>query len=381
MVVVCLVNHFSWLYENHIRTRRVYFGEFDRKFMEALERKSFPLDLFYKFQADIYDYMREEKDCFELFCLENKMELGKLEFPQLILHNKENQSPPKYLVGKFLGKGEFGTVRSITTMNNNHNINLAVKIIHYSFKPRLSRRILKETSVMKLFREKKNIGYLKDHIIDERKAIEYLIMPCFTDGTLKEFISNHYPNGLLEGHNVKLFVHLLGELISIIEVLNEKQVIHRDFKPENIIMQERHGEEYDLMLVDFGFAREINLERKGRRRSTLLGTLEYMANEILNQIELKNELEFLKFDLFSLGITLFYLAFGRTPWKLDLKQKNLMEFQNSIVQCEFKENLEYYKKKINNHNIYRIIFGLIEKNNCNRLDLHQVKEIFASIEI
>lgn len=112
---------------------------------------------------------------------------------------------------------------------------------------------------------------------------------------------------------------LLTNLLPVLQFIHEHQVIHRDIKPENIIRraginplsQGRHGAraEGDLVLVDFGAAKEITHNTAGRT-GTLIGSAEYIAPEQARGKAVTQS------DLYSLGVTCLYLLTGISPFDL-----------------------------------------------------------------
>lgn len=76
--------------------------------------------------------------------------------------------------------------------------------------------------------------------------------------------------------------YFAAQTLNILEFLQEKDIIYRDIKPENLIIEYDTGH---LKLVDFGFAKQ--LKDKGRT-FTKCGTPEYMAPEVINQKEYTN---------------------------------------------------------------------------------------------
>ena len=80
--------------------------------------------------------------------------------------------------------------------------------------------------------------------------------------------------------------------------------MHRDLKPENILLDR----EENAKLCDFGWAVEYDVEIK---RKTLCGTYEYMSPEVYY-----GNGQCLKSDIWSLGILLFELSQGKSPYKV-----------------------------------------------------------------
>ena len=83
--------------------------------------------------------------------------------------------------------------------------------------------------------------------------------------------------------------YFAAQALVIIEYLQSNNIIYRDIKPENFIVEFETGK---LKLVDFGFAKELNFKTsnsKNRGRTyTKCGTPEYMAPEIIQQKELNS---------------------------------------------------------------------------------------------
>ncbi|KAB8333911.1 protein kinase [Scytonema tolypothrichoides VB-61278] len=107
---------------------------------------------------------------------------------------------------------------------------------------------------------------------------------------------------------------LLRELLPVLKFVHEHQVIHRDIKPENIIRRSSEGARQDLVLIDFGVAKQLtgtSLEHTG----TTIGSYGYAPME-----QMKYGSAYPASDLFSLGVTCFYLLTGVHPSGLYMEQ-------------------------------------------------------------
>ena len=92
----------------------------------------------------------------------------------------------------------------------------------------------------------------------------------------------------------------IGSLILVLQYLHERDIIYRDLKPDNVMVD---TEGY-IKLIDFGTAKQIQ-----NRTFTLLGTPHYMAPEvIIGKGYNKNA------DLWSLGICLYELLCAKVPF-------------------------------------------------------------------
>ena len=215
-------------------------------------------------------------------------------------YSKENFS--KVLVNDFfpqeLGSGSYGRVYLIK--HNITNEEYALKVID---KKKL-KQMYGETDIMKneiniqskLIHE--NIIRLYNVYEDDDNSIN-LIMEYAKNGNLFELLSKpENKNGLDEQRAFDYFI----QVVNAVYFLHQNNIIHRDIKPENLLF----GKEGLLKLCDFGWAKELNLEN----RSTFCGTVEYMAPEIVG-----SENYDFGVDIWSLGILLYELIFGHSPFK------------------------------------------------------------------
>jgi len=84
--------------------------------------------------------------------------------------------------------------------------------------------------------------------------------------------------------------------------MNSKNVVHRDIKLENILLDNQ----MNLKLADFGFAANKNIDKL----TTFRGTQSYMAPEIRESKEYDGR----QTDIFSFGVVLFTIVVGYFPF-------------------------------------------------------------------
>lgn len=118
----------------------------------------------------------------------------------------------------------------------------------------------------------------------------------------------------------KVATEIIRLVASAVQFAHENQVIHRDLKPSNIILTPcsngtirvggGDGPErcYDIRLLDFSLAKEVDQETLLTRTGEILGTLGYMAPEQVLGGEVGPAA-----DIYACGILLYELLSGRTP--------------------------------------------------------------------
>ena len=130
-------------------------------------------------------------------------------------------------------------------------------------------------------------------------ALSSFIVTEFIDGqTLKQFLANRK---LPVPELAALIVLEVGDALAHAHSLG---IIHRDVKPENVMVSKDGA----IKLMDFGVAQVVDLERM-TVTGQILGSPAYMAPEVLDG----KTLDF-RSDIFSLGVMLYQMATGVLPF-------------------------------------------------------------------
>jgi eukaryotic-like serine/threonine-protein kinase len=142
------------------------------------------------------------------------------------------------------------------------------------------------------------------HEYGEQDGIAYLVMPYVSGGTLRDEMEREGPLSLQKT------VDYLEQLSSALDFAHERGVIHRDIKPANIMVTN----EGRLILSDFGLVKIIAAGQMPQMRLTgagaPVGTPDYMAPEQVIGEEIDT-----RADLYSLGVILFQMLTGTTPFQ------------------------------------------------------------------
>lgn len=132
------------------------------------------------------------------------------------------------------------------------------------------------------------------------KEVLYCVLDLATGGDLFDYIFT-VGRGLPEDI-ARYYFH---KLIDAIQLLHESNVVHRDLKLENLLLDS----EYNLKIADFGLSTTVESSYGGGVMHTRVGTERYMPPEMLE----KNAYVGICADLFAAGIILFVLVVGIMP--------------------------------------------------------------------
>ncbi|XP_008459813.2 serine/threonine-protein kinase ATG1a isoform X2 [Cucumis melo] len=211
------------------------------------------------------------------------------------LHPKDCCLIGNYILERRIGSGSFAVVWK--SRHRHLGTVFAVKEIHKKkLLPKVSDSLLREISILRTVNHP-NIIHLFEAIQTDDSI--YLILEYCAGGDLWDYINRHGKVSEAVARD------LMRQLASGLKVLQEKHLIHRDLKPQNLLLSSKEGIPL-LKIGDFGFARSLANQALA---DTLCGSPLYMAPEIMN-----NQKYDAKADLWSVGAILFQLLTGKLPF-------------------------------------------------------------------
>lgn len=128
----------------------------------------------------------------------------------------------------------------------------------------------------------------------------------------------------------------LKSILKALVVLDQHGIMHRDLKPDNIILKKKDVPIKDniVKLVDFGLATYQDLEEYLFKRC---GTPGFVAPEVINAKKGVNVKYTTKCDVFSVGIIFFFMLTGKIPYDGDDFQEVLENNKKAVIDFTIKE--------------------------------------------
>ena len=206
-----------------------------------------------------------------------------------------------YVVERLLGKGGLGAV--YLARHEVLDTLYALKVLYPDVaqqNPNYIRRFLREAKLATRIRHP-NLVAVHDCGFDQAKGVYYLVMDYVMGGDLRQALAF---SGTFEPAKA---VEVVAQVARALDAAQKFNVVHRDIKPENIMLQP----DGVVKLVDLGIAKASNLgESLKTTTDSVFGTPTYVSPEqALSAADVDA-----RADIYSLGIVLFEMVAGRTPY-------------------------------------------------------------------
>ncbi|KAG9401031.1 hypothetical protein AC1031_009783 [Aphanomyces cochlioides] len=203
------------------------------------------------------------------------------------------EATTRYALGRILGSGAHSVVRVGFTAQHTQ---VAVKCIaKISLHPLTKQALLDEVAIMRSLQHPHLVPLVDFY---ETAAYYGVVTPLCTGGMLLTDLMHR--SKYTEG-DARRVMH---QLTSALAYLHAHGIVHRDVKPDNILLY-TSSPQSPILLADFGFAKRMSGEMKG----TSCGTPSYMAPEVLLGHAYGSAV-----DCWALGVVLFILLSGKAPF-------------------------------------------------------------------
>ncbi len=204
----------------------------------------------------------------------------------------------RYAIEEKIGAGGMATVYLAEDLK--HHRKVAVKVLRPELAATLGpERFLREIEIA--------AGLTHPHILPlhdsgDADGFLYYVMPYIEGESLRVKLAREGELPIADA------VKILREVVDALASAHKHGVVHRDIKPDNVLLSERHA-----MVTDFGIAKAVS-EATGREKLTTagvaLGTPAYMAPE---QASAEPNIDH-RVDIYAVGILAYELLVGRPPF-------------------------------------------------------------------
>ncbi|XP_032435326.1 serine/threonine-protein kinase ULK1a isoform X2 [Xiphophorus hellerii] len=229
---------------------------------------------------------------------------------------------------------------------------VAVKCINKKNFSKSQALLGKEIKILKELRHE-NIVRLLDY--QEMGGCIYLIMEYCNGGDLAEYLQT---KGTLSEDTIRVF---LQQIAKAMKVLQSKGILHRDLKPQNILLCHPEGRKSSsintsIKIADFGFARHLQLNTMA---ATLCGSPMYMAPEVIMSQNYDA-----KADLWSIGTIVYQCLTGKAPFHASSPQELRLFYESNetLLPSIPKETSAYLR---------HLLLGLLQRNHKERMSFEE----------
>jgi serine/threonine-protein kinase len=204
-----------------------------------------------------------------------------------------------YLIETELGRGGMAAVFGALDLRLNRRVAIKVLPPEHAFNASVRSRFIREAQMAA---QLTHPNIVPIYTVDERDGLVYFIM-ALVDG--QSLAKRLHGEGALPVEDVR---SIIGAVADALDYAHRQGVIHRDIKPDNILLDKATNRP---MVTDFGIARAAAEEQRLTVTGMAVGTPAYMSPE---QAMGERDVD-TRSDIYSLGIVAYQMLAGETPFK------------------------------------------------------------------
>lgn len=205
----------------------------------------------------------------------------------------------RYAVKEVIGTGGMSVVYKAEDTQEGRLVALKVLKEEFVREPKSRRRFLNESRAIAMLSHENIVDVLD---VNFEGDVQYIVMEYLEGPTLKEYMVEH---GALDVYDA---LHIVEQILSALKHAHERGVVHRDIKPQNIILVD--GNE-TVKVMDFGIAHVQNYSTI-TISDKAIGTVHYISPE-----QAKGRPADERSDIYSTGVILYEMLTGKLPFDAD----------------------------------------------------------------
>ena len=273
---------------------------------------------------------------------------------------KKNYPPfmEEFELTNFISTGGTGVVYAGQLKRRKNAQKLAIKF-KYSKKQNRDKDEFQEVGILKKLHHKNITSIYAFAKIGT--LMHYCVLDLGKHGDLEKFMKVLLKRKVLPE---TILCYFAQQILEALEYMHKCKIIHNDIKQGNIVVDAN----LDIKITDFSVScTYANFKPDDCVEFPFMGTSKYICPEILGHVRMAVK-EACKIDLYSLGVTLYELAFGKYPYKLnEVENKDYDNILNNIKN----ENLEFPKDKKISPLCKDFLSHLLDKDYHTRFDLQE----------
>ncbi|KAG5474783.1 hypothetical protein LSCM4_03960 [Leishmania orientalis] len=249
----------------------------------------------------------------------------------------------QYRLDTPIASGAFSTVWRCTELSSGQSYAMKIVDKRVALRKKMTEALIREVNALDIAGNSPYVTGLVDKMISKHNY--YLVMDLAEGGTLLDLIRERRQElrqmqlSTSSGRSLMSFPqssttpfmaydrvqHYFKQLLLALSTLHDRNIVHRDVKPENILLNKRRTR---VVLSDFGFACHC---APGSKLHRACGTLKYCAPELLREYP---SYDGRKVDVWAAGVTLYVMLFGGFPYRCSSSEPDaLLELIETTAYC------------------------------------------------
>ncbi|MEO6528147.1 MAG: serine/threonine-protein kinase [Gemmatimonadaceae bacterium] len=205
----------------------------------------------------------------------------------------------QYQVDAEIGRGGMAVVYRATDLRLHRRVAIKLLPPELAFNPDVRERFMREAQTSAQLAHPHIVPI---YTVDEREGMVYFVMALVDGESLGQRLGREQQLPIADARRI------LADVADALAYAHERGVVHRDVKPDNIMLERSTGR---AVVTDFGIARAAAGDSRLTVTGVAVGTPAYMSPEqALGERELDG-----RSDIYSLGVVAYQMLAGETPFR------------------------------------------------------------------